>query len=211
MWATNTNTHGDWGWSREAPHKTVPSRVGCWHNWIGCVYNPNINGLVTRCSSQKRNRKPIGERASSKLGCPVCAGSHAATKPKARSPMGFLLCGPTLSQGLSGFGSAWGKRWKPKGVDRSPLTLQRSYLADVAQRSCRRKQGSSRPVREAICGWQGWIRGCADGAMGRKVLKVGHHAVSRLPYGTLNGSTHWYGNVPDAASVAEGSSLPSRA
>jgi len=24
-----------------------------------------------------------------------------------------------------------------------------------------------------------------DGAMGRKVLKVGHHAVNQLPYGTL--------------------------
>jgi len=59
---------------------------------VVCIIQ-NINGLVTRCSSLKRNRKPIGERASSKLGCPVSAGSHAATKPKARSPMGFLLSG----------------------------------------------------------------------------------------------------------------------
>jgi len=55
----------------------------------------NINGLVTRCSSVKRNRKPIGERASSKLRCLVTASSYVATKPKARSPMGFLLCGST--------------------------------------------------------------------------------------------------------------------
>lgn len=59
------------------------------------IFHP-INGLVTRCSSVKRNRKPIGERASSKLRCPVTAGSYAATKPKARSPMGFLLSAVTL-------------------------------------------------------------------------------------------------------------------
>jgi hypothetical protein len=51
----------------------------------------------------KRNRKPIGERASSKLRCPVNAGSYAATKPKARSPMGFLLCADTLLQISIGF------------------------------------------------------------------------------------------------------------
>ena len=72
------------------------------------MYNPNINGLVTRCSSSKRNRKPIGERASSKLGCPVDAGSHAATKPKARSPMGFLLCGFTRTPYVSK-GRKWGR------------------------------------------------------------------------------------------------------
>ena len=54
-----------------------------------------INGLVNRCSSVKRTRKPIGERASSKLRCSVTADSYVATKPKARSPMGFLLCGST--------------------------------------------------------------------------------------------------------------------
>jgi hypothetical protein len=50
-----------------------------------------INGLVTRCSSRKCTRKPIGERASSKLKDSVLADFYAATKPKARSPMGFLL------------------------------------------------------------------------------------------------------------------------
>jgi hypothetical protein len=29
-----------------------------------------------------------------------------------------------------------------------------------------------------------------DDAMGRKVLKVDHHAVSQLPHGTLNGSNY---------------------
>ena len=55
------------------------------------MYNPHINRLVTCCSSEKRTRKPIGERASSKLRDPVSADLYAATKPKARSPMGFLL------------------------------------------------------------------------------------------------------------------------
>jgi hypothetical protein len=59
-----------------------------------CGYNSDINGLVTRCSSVKRFRKPIGEWASSKLGCSVTAGSYVATKPKARSPMGFLFGAP---------------------------------------------------------------------------------------------------------------------
>jgi hypothetical protein len=49
-----------------------------------------------------------------------------------------------------------------------------------------------------------------DDATGRKALKVGHYAVSRLPYGTLDGSI-LCGNVLDATTVAEGSSLPSRA
>jgi len=55
------------------------------------MYNPIIDGLVTRRSSGKRTRKPIGERASSKLWNLVPASPYAATKPKARSPMGFLL------------------------------------------------------------------------------------------------------------------------
>ena len=55
------------------------------------MYNPHIDGLVTHRSSVKRTRKPIGERASSKLRYSVTADSYAATKPKARSPMGFLL------------------------------------------------------------------------------------------------------------------------
>jgi len=71
---------------------STPPKKSCWQQFYLCIIQ-NINGLVTRCSSLKRNRKPIGERASSKLGCPVSAGSHAATKPKARSPMGFLLSG----------------------------------------------------------------------------------------------------------------------
>jgi hypothetical protein len=49
-----------------------------------------------------------------------------------------------------------------------------------------------------------------DGAIGRKALKVGHYAVSQLPYGTLDGSI-LCGNVLDVTSVAEGSSSPSRA
>lgn len=49
-----------------------------------------------------------------------------------------------------------------------------------------------------------------DGAMCRKALKVAQHAVRRLPYGTLDW-LHTVWERPDAAEVAEGSSLPSRA
>lgn len=59
-------------------------------------YNVDSCGLVTRSSSRKANRKPFGERASSKLRCPVLAGPYAATKPKASSPKGFLLSGRAL-------------------------------------------------------------------------------------------------------------------
>jgi hypothetical protein len=51
------------------------------HQWIG-------NPLTV---SEQTNRKPIGERASSKLKVRGSAPLYAATKPKARSPMGFLL------------------------------------------------------------------------------------------------------------------------
>lgn len=53
-----------------------------------------IAGLVTlRSSGGRMNRKPIGERASSKLRVPAPAAPDAATKPKARSPMGFVRSG----------------------------------------------------------------------------------------------------------------------
>lgn len=48
------------------------------------------------------NREPIGERASSKLQVTDCPVLYAATKPKARSPMGFLLSGRNTSDCSSG-------------------------------------------------------------------------------------------------------------
>jgi hypothetical protein len=55
------------------------------------MYNKNINGLVTRCSSRKaKSAEPIGERALSMLGVRVLALHLAATKPKARSTNGFF-------------------------------------------------------------------------------------------------------------------------
>ena len=62
-----------------------------------CIIH-RIDSLVTCRSSQKRTPEPLWERASSKLRCPVCAGSYAATKPKARFHKGFLLSAATLSQ-----------------------------------------------------------------------------------------------------------------
>jgi len=61
------------------------------HQWIG-------NPLTV---SEQTNRKPIGERASSKLKVRGSAPLYAATKPKARSPMGFLLCALPNSCGTS--------------------------------------------------------------------------------------------------------------
>ena len=63
------------------------------------MYHSTIHGLVIRDSARNAESEPIGERASSMLWCPVLAGPYAATKPKARSPMGFLLCGPPTRQG----------------------------------------------------------------------------------------------------------------
>jgi hypothetical protein len=73
--------------------------------------------LVTHRSSQKRTRKPIGERASSKLRDSVCADLYAATKPKARSPMGFLLCGLTRSIGRALAVAVGGKLYYGKDVE----------------------------------------------------------------------------------------------
>lgn len=60
------------------------------------MYHSIIRGLVIRDSARNAESEPIGERASSMLWCPVLAGPYAATKPKARSPMGFLLCAARL-------------------------------------------------------------------------------------------------------------------
>lgn len=94
------------------------------------IYNSTIHGLVIRDSTRIANREPIGERASSKLWCPVLAGPYAATKPKARSPMGFLLCGPPLVRarqliGLHGL---------------NPRNTGSRYLRDLAEQ----------PVREGL-------------------------------------------------------------
>lgn len=43
---------------------------------------------------QSETPEPIVERASSKLQIPAVSGLYAATKPKARSTMGFVLSGP---------------------------------------------------------------------------------------------------------------------
>jgi hypothetical protein len=86
-----------------------------------------IDGLVTRRSSVKHTRKPIGERASSKLGCPVTAGSYAATKPKARSPMGFLLSAtrtPHVSKHLNRGGAEGKRNWYDFGLGGSSRTIQ---------------------------------------------------------------------------------------
>ena len=71
------------------------------------MYNKNINGLVTRCSSRKaKSAEPIGERALSMLGVRVLALHLAATKPKARSTNGFFAFCLTrqgaLANGLHG-------------------------------------------------------------------------------------------------------------
>lgn len=58
------------------------------HQWIG-------NPLKFR----QAHLEPLWERASSKLEISVSALLYVATKPKARSPMGFLLCGLTRSIG----------------------------------------------------------------------------------------------------------------
>ena len=57
-------------------------------------------GLVPTGSVRNANTcEPIGERASSMLWSPVRAGPYAATKPKARSPMGFFLGAKKLVSG----------------------------------------------------------------------------------------------------------------
>ena len=69
-------------------------------------YNSPIHGLVTRDSYAQRIRKTHwGAGFVKAAGILVVQGLYAATKPKARSPMGFLLssrppvCGTSVVQG----------------------------------------------------------------------------------------------------------------
>lgn len=59
------------------------------------MYNPrNVRAGNPGVVHDSEHPEPIVERASSKLRNPGRAGPYAATKPKARSTMGFLLCSP---------------------------------------------------------------------------------------------------------------------
>lgn len=63
------------------------------------MYNPKHQriGNPLKFYSTK-SAEPIGERALSKLKVRGVAPLYAATKPKARSPMGFLLSGRNSAQ-----------------------------------------------------------------------------------------------------------------
>jgi len=66
-------------------------------------YNSPIHGLVTRDSSVRRIRKTHwGAGFVKAAGILVLQAPYAATKPKARSPMGFLLSGRNTSDCSSG-------------------------------------------------------------------------------------------------------------
>lgn len=65
-------------------------------------YNTAIHGLVTRGSTIQRNvRTHWGAGFVKATGIRVWPGLYAATKPKARSPMGFLLFEPPDACGTS--------------------------------------------------------------------------------------------------------------
>lgn len=66
-------------------------------------YNSPIHGLVTRDSYAQRIRKTHwGAGFVKAAGILAHQAQHAATKPKARSPMGFLLSGRNTSDCSSG-------------------------------------------------------------------------------------------------------------
>lgn len=73
------------------------------------AYNSLIHGLVTReqfCATYPQNPLVSGLRQS--YGNPGTAGPVCGvTKPKARSPMGFLLSSRPTRQGASANGPAW--------------------------------------------------------------------------------------------------------
>lgn len=72
------------------------------------MYNPrNVRAGNPDVALNSESPEPIVERASSKLGQGVEPFSYAATKPKARSTMGFLLSGRLTRQGASANGPAW--------------------------------------------------------------------------------------------------------
>lgn len=104
-------------------------------------YNLQIHGLVTRGSSYQANhREPIGERASSKLAQVDMHLRYAATKPKARSPMGFLLSAtrtPHDSKGLYGLRGSKHRHRVPGGCADQPVREGLSKdTGEVVKSSC---------------------------------------------------------------------------
>lgn len=146
-------------------------------------------GVAPDGSTKLRTPEPIGERASSKRMEGVWTDHVAAAKPKARSPMGFLLCGRPCLKSLSGYGEARGIRRKRKRRPDCtfPTTLwleaRRAQRMQAQNRSAPDASGGSSPPGSAA-----GSRAVQDGAMCRKALMVVQHAVRRLPEGNLSGS-----------------------
>ena len=146
-------------------------------------------GVAPDGSTLPANPNPLGSGLRQSAWEAVRANHVAAAKPKARSPMGFLLCGRPCLKSLSGYGEARGIRRKRKRRPDCtfPTTLwleaRRAQRMQAQNRSAPDASGGSSPPGSAA-----GSRAVQDGAMCRKALMVVQHAVRRLPEGNLSGS-----------------------
>lgn len=136
-------------------------------------YIPHICGLVTRRQlPNSENPNPLGSGLRQSYRCPVRSALYAATKPKARSPMGFLLCAPPYPSGRVS------KRANvvaaPKKAMRL-LTSRRAAFSQGPQEQCNRGDAGLAPRK-----WAHWkSNGDPQGAVAcSKVAEVGQ--ITRL-------------------------------
>ena len=143
-------------------------------------YNSPIHGLVTRESSVRRIRKTHwGAGFVKAAGILAQQVLYAATKPKARSPMGFLLFGRFTRQGASANGPAWAAPKKHRNPYTRGHTAERPFWQGPHENQ---GQVVRQPLFRDECLPPGTLDSVQDTGVGRgKIaeLVLGYH-----PWGT---------------------------